>query len=94
MTDQSLPRPHGICAACQRSAPALRHSSGAIAVYCPHRQAGGVLQGSTSGLMWTIYTPATREEFTDALLEFNERITFAISLAHDGRGLDEKNVGT
>lgn len=44
--------------------------------------------------MWTIYTPATREEFTDALLEFNERITFAISLAHDGRGLDEKNVGT
>jgi len=88
MTDEhALPRPNGVCSACQGAAPVLRHDpSGRLALYCEHNQAGGVLSPvAGGGALWIIYTPVSREEFVDSIAKFGER--FRDALGADGASL-------
>lgn len=74
-----MPKPRGVCASCQATAPVLEHVSGRLAIYCEHNQVGAVFQATEDGAsLWTMFTPMSKEEFVENVMRFAERFRKAV----------------
>ncbi|MCE2722931.1 MAG: hypothetical protein ACK51V_02895 [bacterium] len=65
-----IPRPLGVCTACQERGHFVTYEAGAVSTYCPHHKTGALGRPQTSDgeFVWSMVSPVSAEAWDETLL--------------------------